>query len=93
MTRLLGWLVASLPPRRDGGGEHPPPTPYSCRYVAGLTARRVGERPLCGEDSALVRPYLVEHERRQRARRRTVWFAVRGVDIGHRWNRTGEWGG
>jgi len=41
------------------------------------------------EDDAMVRPYLVDHERReearrQRARRRALWFAVHGIDIGPR---------
>lgn len=44
---------------------------------------------LRGEDIGLVRPYLVAHERRQmerqqKARRRALWFAVHGVDIGPR---------
>ncbi|MEU5000891.1 hypothetical protein [Streptomyces sp. NPDC021622] len=44
---------------------------------------------LRGEDIGLVRPYLVafegrQEERRQRARRREVWLAVHGVDIGSR---------
>ncbi|MEU6660857.1 hypothetical protein [Streptomyces sp. NPDC046821] len=44
--------------------------------------------PLRGEDSRLVRPYVLAHERReqekrQRARRRrTLWLAVHGVDLG-----------
>jgi hypothetical protein len=72
------------------------PYPYSCDYVAGPTGHRTGERPPRGEDSPLVRPYLIAHERqlaaeevwlaaeerRQRGRRRTLWLAVRGVDIG-----------
>jgi hypothetical protein len=42
-----------------------------------------------GEDSPLVRPYLVAHERReearrQRARRRALRLAVHGIDIGPR---------
>ncbi|MGW6603948.1 hypothetical protein [Streptomyces sp. NPDC055036] len=37
---------------------------------------------LRGEDSALVRPYLVAHE--ERLRRRALWLAVHGVDIGPR---------
>ncbi|MEU5885956.1 hypothetical protein ABZ835_03855 [Streptomyces sp. NPDC047461] len=42
-----------------------------------------------GEDSPLVRPYLLAHEqrmqaRRQRARRRTLWLAVHGIDVGPR---------
>jgi hypothetical protein len=58
-------------------------------YVHGWTARRAGSRPLRGEDNAMVRPYLVAHEqreeaRRQRARRRALWLAVHGVDIGPR---------
>ncbi|MER5259165.1 MULTISPECIES: hypothetical protein [unclassified Streptomyces] len=44
---------------------------------------------LRGEDIGLVRPYLVaferrQKERRQRARRRELWLAVHGVDIGPR---------
>ncbi|MEU8735056.1 hypothetical protein AB0C68_37515 [Streptomyces tendae] len=54
-----------------------------------------GRRPsphealLHGEDSQLVRPYLLAHERRvrarqQRVRRRTIWLAVHGIDVGPR---------
>ncbi|MEU5465216.1 hypothetical protein ACH41C_13555 [Streptomyces althioticus] len=54
-----------------------------------------GRRPsphedlLRGEDSRLVRPYLLAHERcaqarQQRARRRTLWLAVHGIDVGPR---------
>lgn len=39
---------------------------------------------LRGEDTVMVRPYLVAHERRQRARRRALWLAAYGVDIGPR---------
>jgi hypothetical protein len=40
-------------------------------------------------DGLLVRPYLLAHERseearRQRARRRALWLAVHGLDIGPR---------
>ncbi|MFF2506027.1 hypothetical protein ACFVTY_21935 [Streptomyces sp. NPDC058067] len=49
--------------------------------------------PLRGEDSRLVRPYVLAHEqrvrreqeKRQRARRRALWLAVHGVDIGPRY--------
>ncbi|MFC8242464.1 hypothetical protein [Streptomyces chartreusis] len=42
-----------------------------------------------GEDSPIVRPYLLAHEQRvqarqQRARRRTLWLAVHGIDVGPR---------
>lgn len=45
---------------------------------------------LRGEDTALVRPYLIAHEQRQeearhqRRRRRALWLAVHGVDVGPR---------
>lgn len=77
---------------------HPYAYPYSCDYVGGPTAYRTGGRPLRGEDSPLVRPYLIAHERqvaaeaarvaaeerRQRSRRRTLWLAVHGVGVGPR---------
>ena len=52
------------------------------------TVRAVGPA-LRGEDIGHVRPYFVAHERKQkaqrkRARRRTLWLAVHGVDIGPR---------
>ncbi|MDH6623595.1 hypothetical protein M2271_001382 [Streptomyces sp. LBL] len=54
-----------------------------------------GRRPsshealLHGEDSRLVRPYLLadeqrEQARQQRVRRRALWLAVHGVDVGPR---------
>lgn len=44
---------------------------------------------LRGADSPLVRPYLLTHAqreeaKRQRARRRALWLAVHGVDVGPR---------
>ncbi|MCX4823225.1 hypothetical protein OG883_25720 [Streptomyces sp. NBC_01142] len=82
MTRLADRLVALLLRCFEGRPPSPPPYPYSCEYVAGPTVRRTGERPPRGEDSPLVRPYLVAHERQQQARRRALWLAVHGVDIG-----------
>jgi len=89
---LLRWLF-------PGSGRHRLPTAEAAssrrgRHRAlpdadtrGYTARRVGSRPLRGEDHVMVRPYLVAHEqgeeaRRQRARRRALWLAVHGIDIG-----------
>ncbi|PSM43840.1 hypothetical protein C6Y14_09540 [Streptomyces dioscori] len=71
----------------SGRGRHRAPA-----GAQGATAHRVGCRPLRGEDHVMVRPYLVEHEqhvrreeaRQQRARRRELWLATRGVDIGPR---------
>ncbi|MEU0679622.1 MULTISPECIES: hypothetical protein [Streptomyces] len=73
--------------RHRAGGAAPAPAP-----AAPLAP---GRRPsphealLRGEDSRLVRPYLLAHEqraqaRRQRARRRTLWLAVHGIDVGPR---------
>ncbi|MGW2634269.1 hypothetical protein ACWC2K_33825 [Streptomyces chattanoogensis] len=46
--------------------------------------------PLRGEDSPLVRPYVLTTQERQerwlqRGRRRALWFAVHGIDAGPRW--------
>jgi hypothetical protein len=68
--------------------------PYSCDYVGGPTVHRTGERPPRGEDSPLVRPYFVAHERRvaeahaAEARRRRIrggalLVAAHGVHLGH----------
>lgn len=45
---------------------------------------------LRGEDVALIRPYLIayeeqEEERLQRQRRRALWLAVHGIDVGPYW--------
>lgn len=45
---------------------------------------------LRGEDSALVRPYVLTPEERQerrlqRGRRRALWLAAHGIDAGPRW--------
>ncbi|MBT2396543.1 hypothetical protein [Streptomyces sp. ISL-100] len=44
--------------------------------------------PLRGEGIGIVRPHLVAHERqearRQRIRRRALWLAVHGIDVGSR---------
>jgi hypothetical protein len=68
-------------------GAVPPP-----RVVVAATGAPPSERhPLLrGEDTPLVRPYVLAHERsreearQQRARRRTLWLAVHGVDLGPR---------
>ncbi|WAX79991.1 hypothetical protein HUV60_022320 [Streptomyces sp. KMM 9044] len=51
---------------------------------------------LQGEDTGLVRPYLLAHEQREqqrrRAPRRALWLAVHGVDIGPLLTRSMEVG-
>jgi hypothetical protein len=56
-------------------------------YLHSRAARRTWERPLRGEGTPMVRPYLVAHERReefrrrQRPRRRALLLAVHGLEI------------
>lgn len=86
---LFGPLLRLLFPARGrhGATVAPPAMPH---VASSVTRRpRVTVPLLRGEDSRLVRPYLVAHEqreeaRRQRARRRELWFAVHGIDIGPR---------
>lgn len=54
-----------------------------------VTTHRVGTPALHGEDNALVRPYLLAHERceearRRQARRRSLRLAVHGIELGPR---------
>jgi hypothetical protein len=70
----------------------PPPGRHRARTAVAVPPPRPTRAPdpvLRGEDSPLVRPYLVAHERReearrQRVRRRALWLAVHGIDIGPR---------
>ncbi|MGA5344837.1 hypothetical protein ACPCSQ_03915 [Streptomyces griseoincarnatus] len=73
--------------RHRTGGAAPAPEPAA--PVAPGRRPSPHEALLRGEDSRLVRPYLLAHERRararqQRARRRTLWLAVHGIDVGPR---------
>ncbi|MFF7307708.1 hypothetical protein [Streptomyces sp. NPDC008137] len=71
---------------RAEGRARPTPAPG-----AAAPGRRPSphEALIRGEDSPLVRPYLLAHEQRvqarqQLARRRTLWLAVHGIDVGPR---------
>ncbi|MFI9241952.1 hypothetical protein ACIGXF_05050 [Streptomyces sp. NPDC053086] len=90
MLRLL-WPASGRHRHRNrhraGGAARPTPVPT----VPVEPSRRPSphETLLHGEDSRLVRPYLLAHERReqarrQRPRRRALWIAVHGVDTGPR---------
>ncbi|MEU5193189.1 hypothetical protein AB0G86_03875 [Streptomyces scabiei] len=72
---------------RAGGVARPTPVPAA--LVAPSRRPSPHEALIRGEDSPLVRPYLLTHEqrehaKRQRARRRTLWLAVHGIDVGPR---------
>ncbi|MGW1751896.1 hypothetical protein ACWCRD_41070 [Streptomyces sp. NPDC002092] len=85
IARLFGPLLRLLLP---APGRHRTPASRS-RLAAPPpnipTARLPRVPPLRGEDNALVRPYVVAHERhrwegqRERARRRTLVFVTHGV--------------
>lgn len=89
VARLFGLLLNLVAP---GTGSHRRRTDARVEDDARpgeRTSRRLGARPLRGEDHALARPYLVAHERReevrrQRVRRRTLRLAVHGIDVGPR---------
>ncbi|WP_434589750.1 hypothetical protein [Streptomyces sp. A5-4] len=83
ISRLFEPLLRFLWPAQ---GRH---RPMEARAAAPLAPSRPPESLLRGEDSPLVRPYLIAHERReealrQRGRRRALWLAVHGIDIGPR---------
>ncbi|MEU5479259.1 hypothetical protein [Streptomyces mirabilis] len=86
LLRLV-WPASGRHRHSTGGWAPRTPVPAS----PGAPSRRLSrhETPLRGEDSPLVRPYLLTHEQReharqQRARRRALWLAVHGVDVGPR---------
>ncbi|RVU24417.1 hypothetical protein EOT10_15505 [Streptomyces antnestii] len=80
----LAWPASGRHRQHTGAPLSPEPaTPIPPRRPSPHTAL------LRGEDSRLVRPYLLAHEqreqaKRQRGRRRALWLAVHGVDIGTR---------
>ncbi|WP_415957078.1 hypothetical protein [Streptomyces sp. 021-4] len=84
---LLSPLMLFLWPP---GGRHR--FPLARTAPAGRRAAGAHKSVLPGEASPLVGPYLLAREererraeaRRQRAPRRVLWLAVRGVDVGSR---------
>src|SRR4051812_7955289 len=91
IARLVEPLLHLLTPSR---GRHrritSPAVPQApAADAASPAVGHDGSPTLRGEDNALVRPYLVAHERReearrQKVRRRVLWLAVHGVDVGTR---------
>ncbi|MBT2526169.1 hypothetical protein J7E91_12130 [Streptomyces sp. ISL-99] len=78
--QLLGLLLPAHGRHRQAG-----PVPAANHRPHPAPRIRV-PAPLRGEDCALVRPYLLTpHEvRLQRQRRRALWLATHGVDVGPR---------
>lgn len=89
----IRWILAALRcalPRAEQRGTRKITDRTHTSQRPHVSAARPTTRPAepasRGEDIGHVRPYLVAHERqqearRQRARRRTLWLALHGVDI------------
>lgn len=89
IPRILEPLLTLFLPAagRHRAAGSPSGEPYADAPTVRLP--RVPAEPLRGEDVALVRPYLVAHEQQRevqlrRRRRRALWLAVHGIDIGPR---------
>ncbi|MFC8952907.1 hypothetical protein ACFT8P_09700 [Streptomyces sp. NPDC057101] len=84
---VLGLLLPPSGRRRSVGAPPPPLTTCGTAATTALCHARV---PLLrGEDSRLVRPYLdgaraTARGRSRGQRRRALWLAVHGVDVGPR---------
>ncbi|GGZ77251.1 hypothetical protein GCM10010344_50360 [Streptomyces bluensis] len=93
-------LRLMLPPRgrhraaRRGIAAPPSPTTNTAPTEPRSAAPPPRPHLLRGEDSPLVRPYVLtpaerhaqkRHRQQQRQRRRTLWLAVHGIDVGPRW--------
>ncbi|KPC66331.1 hypothetical protein [Streptomyces chattanoogensis] len=93
-ARLLILLLQLMFP---GRGRHRSAGALPVAQREGTAATPVSSRPpvrpselLRGEDSYLIRPYVLTPEERQerraqRGRRRALWLAVHGYDAGPRW--------
>ncbi|OII61304.1 hypothetical protein BJP40_00480 [Streptomyces sp. CC53] len=94
IARLIEPLLRLLWPPPPAGHRAPLPAPRRNRpRQSGALPPRPGHAPEpyhVYEATALVRPCLPAHERsraeerHRRARRRTLWLAVHGIDIGPR---------
>ncbi|QIY56010.1 MULTISPECIES: hypothetical protein [Streptomyces] len=90
IARIFEPLLRLLlpPPGRHRGAGASPAGPRAAATAGRLTRVPV----LRGEDTVMVRPYLVVHERRQQARKpsarpRAFWTAVAGVPLDPRLER------
>jgi hypothetical protein len=93
ILRLVGLVLGLLlPPSGRRRSVGPPPPPLTTCGTGVTTALCHSRVPLLrGEDSRLVRPYLDDahaaarqRNRTRRQRRRALWPAVHGVDVGPR---------
>lgn len=88
-TRTAGPAPASVRRTTPTAGSPPPAGPKAAGHPASAAPREPVPPP---DSDSRVRPYVLAHERRvreqrlqeQRARRRALWLAVHGVDVGPR---------
>ncbi|MGY0061430.1 hypothetical protein ACWY4P_33650 [Streptomyces sp. LZ34] len=99
MAHAIAWIFEGLlrlllPPsgrHRAASHQHTPTMPRPAR-LPHVPAQPTLSGPPDGYSSTMIRPYLVTHEQREaraarrlrRQRRRTLWLAVHGIDIGPR---------
>uniref|UniRef100_A0AAU2V8T4 Uncharacterized protein n=1 Tax=Streptomyces sp. NBC_00003 TaxID=2903608 RepID=A0AAU2V8T4_9ACTN len=74
IIRMLESLLLRLRPAEP---EPDPPCPAPPRVAASPNPEPIFR----GEDSPLVRPYLLAHERDEARRRRVLWLTAHGVEI------------
>ncbi|WP_424869703.1 hypothetical protein [Streptomyces sp. SAI-229] len=87
LAGLLPVLLLELVLPGPGRRRRPAGVPETAPCATEPTTRHTGAPTPRGEDNALVRLYLLAHERReeagrQRTRRRTLRFAAHGDDLG-----------
>lgn len=81
---LLRLLLPARGCHRAAGGQ--PPTFSGCPDTPTLPLPRVSVPPLRGEDTALIRPYVLAHgqwreDRLRASRRRALLLASYGIDV------------
>ncbi|UQA93417.1 hypothetical protein [Streptomyces halobius] len=97
IARLLEPLLRLLLPARGRHRSAGAPPPVYREDVPALAPPRASVRQpelLRGEDSALIRPYVLTPEELQERRsqplrrRRVLWLATNGIDVDPRWSHT-----
>ncbi|WP_431043599.1 hypothetical protein ACQUSR_18085 [Streptomyces sp. P1-3] len=100
IRRLFEQLIHLLLPSSGRHRAATPPTtwaPGATQHAHPLALTLIAARPVLlsplGDDLPLVRPYVLtpeerqerQEQRAQRSRRRALWLAVHGIDVGPRW--------
>ncbi|WP_405881913.1 hypothetical protein OG762_26760 [Streptomyces sp. NBC_01136] len=84
ILRLAAYARTLFSPRgrHRAGQPLPPPQPRPRPTPARHPGPYATDTPLDGRATALIRPYLLTPE--QRSRRRALWLATYGIDVGPR---------